>query len=475
MKFNKVIKFEAAQRDRKSVVSNTNSRTSHQVSRQACNKNNHHLKSPPLLDSKNGVSILGQAGLFSRIQNDFTINIDHDHDDLVDDGPSFRDKPHWTNDKREKVKRVRFVVCTLALTGLAFALMSRLMLNVSIVEMVKAREINVPIEEDTIVASETTNAPTSSLDPYQENELLSLQSANSTDNIIHAQANEFSYDYDDGLHFNWTKREVNIVIGSFYIGYMPGILLSSGIAQRFGAKYPLLVCLLGTSIINALTPAIARFNLTLLISSRILLGLIQGGLLPALYELFNKWLTLTESSIFAPMIKVSIPMGSVIGTLMPGLLASLGLEWPYLFYSGGFMCLAWSIVWFYVATSTPQKNKYVEEDELRRIMRKKVKPMELSAADMADNVNEKQLLANSSQFTKKKQHNGQTQTTSTPWFLIITNPSVLALTLVKFTYNIGMDFVYLEIAVYLRNAHSASIEKVSYNHTFEFRCHVVVE
>lgn len=440
MKFNKKIEFEAAKYHTNATHINNNN---HQ------NAPNDHVKSEPPLKCQDDLWMpAGQAGTFNRIRNDFSLNIGSDNE--PDYGKVYSDDAHWSSDKKQTVKKIRFRICTLALLGLAFALMSRLILNVSIVEMVRNKPIQV-IENSVDHAEVMTTSQASIADDLaekttdnifdiitneeEENNNAEFMKTNQSDNFEQTHGQELP---DDGLHFDWSKRQQNLILGSMYLGYVPGILLSGQIVQNYGAKMPLFVCLFGTSIINVLTPTFARLSPNLLIGSRVTLGLIQGSIFPALYELFNRWLTATESSIFAPMLKVSMPLGSVIGTLMPGLLASLGLEWPYLFYIAGVLCMVWSMVWLYFATSTPQTNSYVEENELNRIMRKK--------------------LMQQQQLDEK---NKTTDTPAVPWLLIISCPSVLALAVVKYTYNLGMDFVYLELAVYLRGAHGAPIESIS--------------
>jgi len=423
----------------------------------------------------------GLSGVFIRIKDDDSVatseHVGH-----------YEDEAHWPTEKREQIKKVRFVVCTLALLGMALGLMSRLMLNVSIVEMVKKQQV-VPVEElnSTAEVEITTSLPSVDLIVDGEETFITTMAtmlSNQTNTSIYQQTSldnndtssmkiegqheeeeiDFSDGYEDGLHFNWTKQEQNMILGAFYIGYSPGILFGGNIAEMYGSKWPLFTCVFGTGVINLLTPFIAGYNLQLLILSRIFIGAIQGGLFPSLYDLFNKWLTRSESSIFAPMIKVSMPMGSLIGTLLPGVLASFGLEWPLLFYIGGGLCLVWSVIWFYVATSTPQKNRFVEENELKRIMRKKhyafpESNKALAAVTSFTDTDDGTKIEKSRRI--KSEIGPSKSEKSTPWIQIISNSSVLALTLVKFTYNCGMDFVYLELALYLREVHNATIETIS--------------
>lgn len=377
------------------------------------------------------------------------------------------------NDADVGIKRVRFGICLLALLGFALGMMSRLILNVSIVEMVRQRPLVVEgevveDEDSTLISIDELGTPFPNINETIDVTELPAVAGNISDFENSTSTNETEVDIADneptleelaGLRFRWTKKEVNMVLGAFYMGYVPGILTAGSITHRFGAKYPIFVAVFGSALINLLTPTIARLSVHLLIASRVLLGSIQGSLTPCMYDLFSKWLTATESSIFAPMIKVSMPMGALIGTLMPGIMSTFGFNWPTLFYLGGSFCLIWSVLWFYFATSTPQENRFVEPNELRQIMRKKtpilaaVKKTSVETVSIGCNQVKSQLVISSSSSSSKS--------SEVPWLEIMTNKSVLALTLVKLTYNACMDLLYLELALYLREIHEASIETIS--------------
>lgn len=386
----------------------------------------------------------GLFGVFSPLRNDFSTG-----DDLIEEQciKQFQDDPQWNPEKRLRVKRFRFVVCTLGLIAVTLSLMSRVFLNVAIVEMTKKPESTVHsfIEDTTNLVTRTVLEM--DLDHQGQQSTTTAFNDTSTDKVEPIMLSDDKEEEPDEIHFDWSVKEQNILLSSLYIGYVPTMLFSGSIADRYGSKYPLFICVCGTSVLNFLTPIIASQSLHLLIASRILVGILQGGLVPSLYDLFNKWLTRTEASIFAPLIKMSFGAGSFLGTMTPGLIDYFGYKWPILFYIGGFICAIWSVVWFALVTSIPQTNRFVEPNELQRIMRKKSKP--------------KIVVANLTSSPSKDKELSSGSKRSIPWVSIVTNPSVLALALVKFTYNIGMDFMALELPVYLRQVYNASIGTIS--------------
>jgi hypothetical protein len=71
--------------------------------------------------------------------------------------------------------------------------------------------------------------------------------------------------------------------------------------------------------------------------------------------------------------------------------------------------------------------------------------------------------------TKQQVSNGQASSVDrhkpakkrTPWLGIITAPSVLALIIVKLTFNFALDFLSIELPSYLKYVHHASKTRVS--------------
>lgn len=376
----------------------------------------------------NDACIEGISGSFSQVKHDF-------RQQCVQGNNSQGSVSSASKKEVGPPDKFRFFLCTFALLAMSFSLMSRMILNVAIVEMTKKimPDDSHPIDNNTTLETTTTNFVTTD----------SIFTASSDSNTGIMTRSKHS----EAPHFDWSAKEKNFLISAFYIGYAPSMMISGGLTDKYGAKYILLLTIAGSSVVNLLTPYIASSSLYLLIGSRIFLGLLQGGLVPASYGLFNKWLTMTETSIFVPLTKVSFALGSLIGTSLPGITVLLGYEWPFMFHVASFICAIWALIWYPISSSTPQTNKFVSSEELRWIMRKK-----------------QQQNSTDQQTTKTNIDNEKPQQQvlpPPPWLLIIKNPSVLALTFVKLTYNIGMDFIFLELSIYLSTIYKTPIQTIS--------------
>lgn len=386
-----------------------------------------------------------------------------------------------------RVTKVRFLICVLGLISLAMSQMSRMIFNQSITQMVDPRMSSHegdssgdksaldgscpwPVEEfavnSTTLTSETTTMMTSQgelmsdLPDFQEAMLNpdlvdqqvsprgggeGLTTTSSANKLRSHNGTDHSHLADDEIQvdrFMWTMQQQNTLLGGFYYSYSFLMVLGGRMAEIYGAKYVILLSVAGSALINLATPWMARTNFTLLVISRVLMGAIQSGVFPGVYALIAKWLNMSETSIFAPLIKMSLRLGMVLGSMMPGLVAG----WPNVFYVTGTLSVLWSISWILIATSDPADNKWVSEGELWHIVRKKKNKGHLEAD------------SNKSPVSAK----------SMPWLKILTAPSVICLIVVKLTFNFAIDFLAIELPSYLKYVQHASYQHISLITTLMF-------
>lgn len=216
------------------------------------------------------------------------------------------------------------------------------------------------------------------------------------------------------------------------------IIIGGRIAEVYGAKYVILMGVAGSAIINLFTPWMARNSFPMLIVSRILMGAIQAGGYPAMYALINRWLTMSEASIYAPMLKMSLRVGQVLASMAPGLMPN----WPGVFYLVGLLGIVWSTFWVFLSTSDPSENKWVSQMELAHIMKNKKRKQDESTTSNGDMKTSKQSLR-------------------TPWMRILFAPSVIGLVIAKLAFSFCNSLITIEIPSYLRYVYHATMQEVS--------------
>ena len=75
--------------------------------------------------------------------------------------------------------------------------------------------------------------------------------------------------------FDWDLKTQGLVLGTFFYGYIAVQVPSGMLAERFGGKHVLGLGLLFTGIFNILTPFAARFSFPVLITVRVLTGIVE--------------------------------------------------------------------------------------------------------------------------------------------------------------------------------------------------------
>lgn len=139
-----------------------------------------------------------------------------------------------------------------------------------------------------------------------------------------------------GPKFDWDQKMQGMILGSFFYSFVLMQVPSGRLAESFGGKWIVSIGLLGTGLLNLVTPLIA-YSYGLLITSRVLLGLLQGGIFPACYSIVYNWLPQNERSLGFAMMDVGTNIGTIVATTMTGYLSEYGFAdgWPSTFYTSG--------------------------------------------------------------------------------------------------------------------------------------------
>ena len=161
-----------------------------------------------------------------------------------------------------------------------------------------------------------------------------------------------------------TDADVGLALGAFFMGYICTQVLGGWLALRYGPKLVLTFAVFFWSVSTLLTPWAASGSLGLLVAARIAIGLGEGLCLPCLHALAVEWVPATERSTAA----AAMTSGQFLGTVMALSAAPLAeWWWPSLFYLFGGLGLVWCVVFWLLATSTPEQHPRVSADEIAYI------------------------------------------------------------------------------------------------------------
>jgi MFS transporter, ACS family, solute carrier family 17 (sodium-dependent inorganic phosphate cotransporter), other len=154
-------------------------------------------------------------------------------------------------------------------------------------------------------------------------------------------------------HFGWTQTEKGLVLSAFFVGYFACMFIAGVIATCYGGKQVAGGAVLIWSFFTLLTPLAASLSLGVLIAARVGMGMGEAGLFPATYELFGRWIPLTERARAASRFVSGIPLGTVIGLTASGWLVGR-YGWPAPFYLFGLAGIFWMVIWFSLVQNDPR-------------------------------------------------------------------------------------------------------------------------
>lgn len=111
------------------------------------------------------------------------------------------------------------------------------------------------------------------------------------------------------VRFDWSQDMQGMILSSFYIGsfitHIPGGLL----AEKIGGKYVFGGALFFSSVCSLITPmAVNLFGATALIVLRVVMGLFQGGFLPAVMTIFAAWVPASERGTLGSIVSCGGPV-----------------------------------------------------------------------------------------------------------------------------------------------------------------------
>lgn len=189
--------------------------------------------------------------------------------------------------------------------------------------------------------------------------------SNSSFPIIHDQTHNV---VNPNLTYDWSPKTQGIVLGSFWYSYMCMQVPSGRMAEVFGGKWIVAVSLLGSAVINFITPLVAGSMFALVIS-RVVLGVLQGGIFPACYAMLYKWMPQKERSFALANMDVGATIGSIVAASLTGYLSEYGFAggWPSAFYVSGLIAAISFVIWISCTRSTPEEHRSISHVELRYI------------------------------------------------------------------------------------------------------------
>lgn len=163
--------------------------------------------------------------------------------------------------------------------------------------------------------------------------------------------------------FDWSEATQGIILSSFFWGYAATHLPGGRLADKYGGKHLIGFGLLLTAVLTLLTPIVAELGgANWLIAVRVLEGLGEGVMFPALNTIMAKWIPPAEKGRLGSLVFSGAQVGTVIGTALSGPLIHYW-SWPSVFYVFGIFGILWFVLWNLICFSDPMCHPYISDQE----------------------------------------------------------------------------------------------------------------
>ena len=155
-----------------------------------------------------------------------------------------------------------------------------------------------------------------------------------------------------------------MILGSFFYGYIMSQILGAVLAQTsIGAARLMGIAIFGTSVLTLATPVIAdKGGVVDLVVVRVLIGILQGVVIPAMHELWSHWAPPLERSKLVTISQSGLNTGAFVTMALCGLISQY-LGWPWIFYLFGSSGILWFAFWTWLIYEDPSKDPNISIEE----------------------------------------------------------------------------------------------------------------
>ncbi|XP_038656410.1 sialin [Scyliorhinus canicula] len=165
-----------------------------------------------------------------------------------------------------------------------------------------------------------------------------------------------------GKVYDWDSDTQGWILSAFFFGYIITQIPGGYLAGRYGGKMLLGFGILGTSCLTLLTPLAASLSAYCVIALRVTEGLGEGVTFPAMHAMWAQWAPPLERSTLVSLSYAGAQFGTVVSLPLSGIICYF-LDWSYVFYIFGAFGVAWCLLWFMLASSTPETHPTISKAE----------------------------------------------------------------------------------------------------------------
>ena len=251
---------------------------------------------------------------------------------------------------------------------------------------------------------------------------------------------EESFSLDGDL--DWSLRDQQLVMGSYYWGYTAAMIPAAWVASRIGFRLAFGLAMAGGALTTLLFPAAAKVSVHLTLVTRVLLGSLHAVAFPAMTGAWGVWAPPGEKTGLNGIAVSGASLGTLVIFTLAGLVAD-SLGWEAVFYITGALNMVWVMAWFLLVADTPGQHRLISWEERDHIQ---------------------------SSIGHQGEEHGAGRGLVTPWRAILTSVPVWGIVLGHTASNWGNYTLNQQLPTYLSNVLRYSL---SFNGVLSSVCYLI--
>lgn len=175
-----------------------------------------------------------------------------------------------------------------------------------------------------------------------------------------------SFDLFSGLPFDWSPDVRGQLIAAYSYGNVPGNFLGGFLSLRYGPRLAVLWTSILAATISLISPVLAQLHWSVLLFSRIIIGLTGGITFPACHTMVAKWAPPNEKARFVWSL-----LGGTFGTILTyPMVAAIAdeINWESAWYIPSLLMFVWIGVWALIAYDSPVEHPGITAEEKEYIL-----------------------------------------------------------------------------------------------------------
>ncbi|XP_045115030.1 sialin-like [Portunus trituberculatus] len=215
-----------------------------------------------------------------------------------------------------------------------------------------------------------------------------------------------------------TSTERGMVLGAFFYGYFATNIPGGRLAEEYGTKRVFGGSILISALLTLLIPVAARESYIFLILLRVIIGLVNGVVYPAMNVMVARWIPPLERARFMSVSYMSNSLGTILTLPVCALIADT-MGWPAVFYITGGASLFWVAAWLLLMHDTPEEHPRISPEEKKYILE------------------------------AIKEEQSQAKPTQTPWCTILCSLPLWAITIAHTGCMFGFNLLLTQLPSYM--------------------------